>query len=483
MGMGIFANFFNIKLRFKIKHLVFISCLQGSIAFGGLKTPSESHCNFNLGLLLKKDAERASQELFDNIRKNKRFFSETVLDTVRIYEELIKDFPDIRDFLPPGRVLPILANEEQDFFAQQMVRLISGLERLATDEHKTWRVKIGLVLFDILDGRVTKVGAEKRVGQFLNDPSSYPLGRVLGDLRVDESLKQLIGVDYDSLDPMSLLGRYVQRTGAAHEFRDFEKTVEVVTEKTRRKKKIAHKKLFIAVSEESFPDLMEIIRAPEFFGHFHTPEQETLQILFEGKMGSYARLRNEAEFSKGSTIPLILLSTTEAQRMRQYFKLGAINDRLARTPWILEPYCERGGFEGCTQWIADMPVGDRLAQAYAFPGRTNEFAANALHQDQSLDSLPRISSLRDYELPKEFLEGFTEEQAELFNRLVHRVWRTEPAPAQFAEMLGVLKNSLKGEFSNPEKLLQVLLNETSFDRVPIVFVLVKDIKAPLSKIQ
>ena len=95
-------------------------------------------------------------------------------------------------------------------------------------------------------------------------------------------------------------------------------------------------RLVVSMSEESFPVYLELFKNEHYLAHVHTPQQGTLYVAHNGKYGSYGRLQSSLRTPQLDTlIPHILLSTTEANRVSNFFNLATSNQNYALTPWEL----------------------------------------------------------------------------------------------------------------------------------------------------
>jgi hypothetical protein len=247
-----------------------------------------------------------------------------------------------------------------------------------------------------------------------------------------------------------LIGKYISETGAATVIRSFSLGPGKNGQGPRR--------LVVALSAETFPIYQKYFTREEFlipFGHAH--------LVHNGKVHSYTHSGIEFRFTHhlNTPLPLVLLKTSEARRAAQFFELyaklkltsGGPWHHAAAKPWMLPGYCAAGGYDNCTHWIGNMPLGDELVDEYTFPAC---FEAGG-------DRAPRTQKLMPYEHP---------------DPLMHEVWSV-PGHQQFADMIGQRDANLHGEFASPGWVITTILGPTSVERVPIVFVIVADHKAPI----
>jgi hypothetical protein len=226
----------------------------------------------------------------------------------------------------------------------------------------------------------------------------------------------------------------------------------------------------IPVNAASFELFQRHFMKEESFFHLHSPMQGTLMVGHAGKGGSYARLERDLRApSSGAVWPMILLNSVEAGRLRNFFDLGA-RDLSAQLPWNLKPYCATGGYSSCTHWFGNIPLGEKISEAYAFPGRVDSHAANRIWSSPAIDALPRVQRLQPYELPTS-MDKDTQ-------TLIRRVW-TVPGRQALHEVLKLTPSQVRGELANPGWVLHSLVGPAPSDRVPVVFVFVDAIDQEL----
>ncbi|MCB0351775.1 MAG: hypothetical protein KDD38_11365, partial [Bdellovibrionales bacterium] len=305
-----------------------------------------------------------------------------------------------------------------------------------------------------LNGQVLDSTVSSRIVEFLRSPSEKTFLKVLGDNSLQEMQEYMYGADPLNPSAESLLGQYIKETGAATLVRTFPQTG-----KARRQ---GTPKLVVAISSETAKKYHKYFDKPEFLLHYHYPEQGTLQFGQAGVIGSYGSLsRNDfVRFTElGTIVPHIVLKTTEAGRARNFFRLGARNIEIALTPWLLTGYCAMGGYSSCTHWVGNIPIGDEKVESYTFPGKIDRFAHNEVSKK------PQTQILQPY---NDYVD----------DKNLTSVW-TVPGHMQLWEVLGLRGPQIGGLLASPGFVAHVLSARTSVERVPVVFLVVKDHKAPI----
>lgn len=304
------------------------------------------------------------------------------------------------------------------------------------------------------------------------------LKQVLGEIDRNELLILIHGGDPLNPTPESLIGQYIERTGAKTVVRTFEKNP------TTHEK--GETKLVIALSSRSMAVYKELFSRPEFLIHFHTPGQGTLYIMHEGKTGSYMELNGQVnDVQEGSLLPHIALKSSEAERMMLLRELGSNHNNLndLREPWNLKirgengrdtPYCGAGGYDSCTHWFGDLPLGDDMVDHYKFPGRVDQYAHN--YNSPNIRG-PQITEMKAYSLDqiKNYLSYHyirDPKQQQDYAKLISLVWgNTGTGHMQLSEMFGPteLQANLDGEYANPGYVAYRLTGNVSNVFVPFVF--------------
>ncbi len=363
--------------------------------------------------------------------------------------------PEVDRLFPKSLVTAILAEEENAVLARNFRAI---LERAAADTGSAPATeKVQAALRSVLDGRVPAKTIEPRI-RALRSGSTIALRRALGDMTLAETQLLLHGGNPLRPTADSLLGKYLQETGAATVVRTFPRGPAAGPGSTARQ---GPERLVVAVSEQTMPAFLKYFSGENLLGHLHTPGQGTLYLSFRAKVGSYGSMSGEMRMpTEGTIMPEILLKTSEAQRAEQFFDLASRNGSVAQRPWELPNYCATGGYDSCTHWVGNIPVGDRLVTEYKFPGAIDSYASNQVPPTTD----PRVQPLRPYENS---------------NPLVHRVWKV-PGNEQLADVIGLGPQNLAGRLANPGWVAHSLTGVAPIGRVPVVFYFVGDARAPIA---
>lgn len=372
--------------------------------------------------------------------------AKSILDSVEIKDEVktalkayraLKQADEFKTWFPEEEILKILGNPTFPVYGRNLGAIIKKLPKgrrvtEAAAEKAIRAVLLNQVPASSLDKRLADLKAQKK-GSVL---------RALGDNELAEMVELFVGKPGGSPSSDSLLGQYVAETGATIRLRSFPLT------ETGKKEGV--KRLEVAVSQESFAAFEKYFGREEFLtivGH---------ALLVQG--GKVKGLRFDALRLPhlGLAMPMVVMKTTEGQRTTQFLELfetlGNGWHHVAALPWLIPGYCATGGYECCTHWIGNMPVGDKLVDTYTFPGRW-----------ENNREKPRAKKLKAY-------EGQSE--------LVRRVWQV-PGHEQFAEMLGQRQANLRSDFATSDGIARTLLGPTSLERVPVVFRVVEDHQAEI----
>jgi hypothetical protein len=108
-----------------------------------------------------------------------------------------------------------------------------------------------------------------------------------------------------------------------------------------------------------------------------------------------------------------------------------------------------------------MPIGDVLVDGYFFPGLENGTAD---------ETKPRYQTLKPYQVENER------------HKILYDIW-TVPGHQQFSHVIGQGEANNTGEFASPGYVIHTLLGPTSEEYVPIVFVVVDDVRTIPKAIQ
>jgi len=277
------------------------------------------------------------------------------------------------------------------------------------------------------------------------------LRRLLGNLTFEETRTIFMGRAGGGTDftPESLIGQYVNATGASV------KVMDVPDMLGERKYK--EKKLFVAVSEKSFPIFQKLFSNRMFMsslGHGAILQGQVVTDVW----GNAGALR---PMSENTPLPMLILKTSEGERLHRYLAAATLPQyknwsNALKQPWRLtndkgQAYVQPGAYHCCTNFNGNIPIGDKLVEGYALP-LVNEYGNNnAVAARQPI----KYSSL---------VQWTTKGEDELKN-----IW-TVPGHQQLSDVLGLLENNVNGEFASPGWVIQSLMGEASTSRVPVIFI-------------
>jgi hypothetical protein len=370
--------------------------------------------------------------------------------TLQAWKDLSKEW---KALIPQQAVEEIAKEIDQPLLQKRIADIFEQLPARAGDPEEALISAVTRSEQDLTEKQVLE-----RVKAFLKNPKAATLRSMAGELSLEDLRLAFTGPNSLKPSAESWLGQYIDRTGAQVLVRRFSKGLG---------RALGDEKLVVAVSPQSFQDFLDLIaKRRHFLFHIHTPSQGTLALGFEGQFGHYANLSSPMRApTMGTLMPGILLSSTESERARLYFQLGAgQRGGAALTPWTLEDYCATGGYSSCTHWFGNIPVGDKKVTEYSFPGFIDEHASNSISSDKRVDKKPRVKKLRPYST-----QGMDSGQADLLKR----VWKV-PGNEQLADVLGLKRANLAGEFANPGWVAHSLLGGTDLERIPVVFWVVDD---------
>ena len=168
---------------------------------------------------------------------------------------------------------------------------------------------------------------------------------------------------------------------------------------------------------------------------------------------------NELRAMRENTpLPMLILKTSEAERLHRYLRAANLPKyanwgNALKQPWLLtndkgEQYVHRGAYQCCTNFNGNVPIGDKLVDAYALP-LVNEWGNNAAKQPIQYSQLVQWTTKGHDELK--------------------HIW-TVPGHQQLSDVLGLLENNVNGEFASPGWVIQSLMGEASTSRVPVIFI-------------
>lgn len=276
------------------------------------------------------------------------------------------------------------------------------------------------------------------------------LYRLLGSLTIHETREMYTG--YASglkFTKSSLLGKYIQETGAFVTIRSLPRLVKSDVE--------AHnyelEKLVVSVSAGSFKSFIKHFGKKTMFSSFAHGA-----IIHDGKaFDVWGKIKNLEALYVNTPMPIALLKPSEGERMSRYLNLITKYTNWQnelKQPWRLGEYVQKGQYTCCTNFIGNIPIGDKLVSEYHLPNPTG-----------IKDVVPKLKSWNK-----------TDSNSDLSN-----VW-TVPGHEQLSSVIGQLDANIAGEFASPGWVIQTLMLTTSNERVPIVFVFSNDHTAPLPEV-
>ncbi len=289
------------------------------------------------------------------------------------------------------------------------------------------------------------------------------------NLTLNEVLTQLYGADQLNPSNDSLLGKYIKEANAQTVVRQFWRAP---LGSVNPPHEYGPKRLIVAVSPQTFPIFKKYFSSEHFL---YLLNEHGNFAAFEGKMSNPRDpwhgqvLDTEFTYRAESkmAIPMIL-DSAEGARARLFFKLSSLNRDLARFPWKLEssgvlgvggkPYSGHGAWAtGCGTWIGNMPIGSELVDEYYFPSGDAD------------GTQPNSPALRKYKTPRDL-----DEETE---KVLRQVW-TVPGHQQLGEVLDPGANR-RGEFDNAGWASFTFFGSASAERVPVIFLFVKDASTPI----
>ncbi|MFZ4715863.1 MAG: hypothetical protein ACOYL6_19225, partial [Bacteriovoracaceae bacterium] len=302
------------------------------------------------------------------------------------YKTFKTNHPQMQAVLPENTVYDLLLDLEMRKTAVSMERVLDDLTiQIAANPNYTPNRLLKDALEKNLKDKVPAASVAARIDEFMNGGTIY---RALGEKTHEE-----VAIMFHGGNPMqpsadSILGKFIAKHQAATLRRAFSHGPGYTT--------FGQEKLVVAVDATMIEDLKLLMADEHLFMHHHTPDQGTLFVGHEGRGYHYGGSFEPAPYmSKGTILPTVFLSSTEAQRMAQYMK-GLNNDNtktLVQKPWLTNTYCAVGGYTSCTHWVGNMPIGDEVVNAYTFPGKVDQYAENRINPDPELDKLPRTQDL------------------------------------------------------------------------------------------
>lgn len=371
----------------------------------------------------------------------------TARETLALYQAAATD-PAFLKLLPPKRVIPLLMNGEAPYFIEQLQVLLAHYQ---TSEAKSVEARLQEAVTKALTGRVPATSIAPRVAQIASGKKQDFL-RALGDMTFEETQILLHGGDPLHPSPESLIGQYLEATGAATLIRRFTQVPNDYLSPIQ-----GPERLVIAVSESSFGEYARLLLRPELFGVHAHALVSTNRLLF-----SYQHTGVEYRLpSPGYLLPQVLLKPTEAQRLKLFFDLNSYELRRgmsygeqnrAMHPWSIPGYCQRGAYVNCTHWIGNLPLGDERSSEIELPAGNEAVGATGIR-----------STLAAYESDEPVLS---------------RVWKS-PTHASLSQLLGVHEHNMRGDMASPGYVIHTLLGEAIQARVPFAVLVVPDHTVPI----
>ena len=273
--------------------------------------------------------------------------------------------------------------------------------------------------------------------------------------------EEFYGEDLYHPSPGSLIGQYLRLTHSATVIRQFP-TAPVGS--TIPPYKLGPEKLVVAVSEKSMNEFVRLFASNNFLFDIHYPNAYHFIFGFQGKYGdeyhlSGLPLKFDLPVGRRSLFIPILLDSDEGNRAEHFFKLGSVDNgsSFAKHPWILYgpigAYSARSAWDGCTNWFAQMPIGNKKVNTYYFPSGPDD--VDGSHPNQQV--------LNPYNAPDSF---------PTLDPLLREVWQI-PGYQQLGEVLAPAAHR-RGELTNPGWLAYTNLGTVGIDRVPVVILWVEN---------
>lgn len=265
-------------------------------------------------------------------------------------------------------------------------------------------------------------------------------------LRVDDELDQL-GVSLHGGSPLkptpdSLLGNYLQETGARSIVRAFPPHYNSAPGSD------GPKRLYVSVTPDSFESFKNRFIQSNFLAHIHEPHQRVLSAGYLGNRGVMGRLSASFDFSySGVLIFPILITNEEAQRASSYFDLAVKTPAsfdITSAPWLLKnqegaPYCPVGNVNSYSDWFIQLPIGsEQTVERTPYDRETVYASAKAAN-----------FSITD---PTYFSH-------------IQNVWSSPMGHTPLSSLLGF--DGL--DLANPGRIASALLGSTTLRRLPVVF--------------
>lgn len=394
--------------------------------------------------------------------------------------------PEVAELFSQGSASAILRNDQVPLTRNRLMNLLDRLSESTTREELIGQFR------EQLENYVPQRQITERIEDFISQKNAKSLERVLGDKTLQETQELVYGESFENPSAESLLGRYLAESNALKVSRQYPSA-------PGEGAPLGPLKSAVSVSGQS-ATLFEkyFLKLPELFFHFHTPNQGTLHVIFNGQTIAYSGANSSVTDvyrmvqNIDTILPMMTLSTSEANRLQNYVSLGGLNMGLAKTPWVLPGYTTTGGYSCCTHWIGEIPIGDVLVKEYTYPGRVDGYANQQLstepqtktleeywHSERYKNTLQIVNNNLNPILQKTVGVALNSQNAiPVLDKLTQMVW-TVPGRQHLAEMIGQQEAKLRGEFANPGYVAYTLIGRADTSRVPLVFHVIHDDSAEI----
>ena len=332
---------------------------------------------------------------------------------------------------------PEVSTDDIDYYAVQRTKLLE-YEAISNRELAMTRL--------LREKDFTPQQIAQRIEEF-NSGNPGGVRRVLGVRTLSEVRERIIGESIEKVSPDSLIGQYLKETGARSQI--------IRVPLVKGGAELGPPKLLVAVGPESFASLQKLLSTEHYLsvmGHAN--------LLHRNQFWSYGGGPSSALAlpKAGTPLPLLLLSTTESERLHRYLVETTKEQTwysALKQPWQLPGYCAKGGYSCCTHWIGNIPIGDKMVNEYKFP---------------AYDRPANEANIK----PLEAYVGGSE--------TLRKIWKV-PGHEQLASAIGLEENNLVGEFASPGWVIQTLMGSGSTERVPVILVSTLDHRGELPKIE
>jgi hypothetical protein len=293
--------------------------------------------------------------------------------------------------------------------------------------------------------------------------SRESLERALGDLSLAEVQRRTWGNDPLHPSPDSLLGTYLRETGATTLIRRFPTH--------HGSQELGPERLVVSVSAASFP---EIKRRLGTLNYMTTVDHA--MVVHGGNYWTYSGGKSDwgaVGNSQYKVFSMVMLDSHEGQRMDQYlrarqrYSARGMWNTVIDQPWTIPGYMPaRSAYGGCTQHIANIPVGNVRAPSLHYPGAHCRYA----------EDYDRNRPFEEQNTPREIVVG----QNNHDDPMVRRVWKSDAVNQQLAEILGLHDaNAVRGDMASPGGVISSILGEADPARIAVVLVARPDHREPI----